>query len=249
MVFLTAIVVLAIVTAGILQAGGHKQEGVDVGPGEMGIRAVIIPGPPLAGDAVMPDGHADYPRGMTCAECHDVSFDGITSATMQFVNNFGALENDQIWERIVEFLPGRERFGIATVQDGIPIATTVDMVLDPDEKVLFVVSEKGTEKLMQLRKNPNISAVRYKGWTVADGGKKEWISVQIRGTAEIIESDDDRFMGFLEKYNLVRVTPERAVRRFDLIRVTPKEIYYFNTNLGANKKSVYQHWKRDGAGA
>ena len=108
MVFLTAIVVLAIVTAGILQAGGHKQEGVDVGPGEMGIRAVIIPGPPLAGDAVMPDGHADYPRGMTCAECHDVSFDGITSATMQFVNNFGALENDQIWQRIVEFLPGRD---------------------------------------------------------------------------------------------------------------------------------------------
>ena len=250
---LAGLVILALVSGGLLQAGMHKstgeKKGVDVGPGEMGISAVIIPGPPLAVDQVMPDGHADYPRGMTCAECHDVTFDGITSATMQFVNNFGALENDEIWARIVEFLPGRERFGIATVQDGVPIATTVDMVLDPEEKVWFVVSEKGTEKLMQLRQNPNISAVRYKGWTVADGGKKEWISVQIRGTAEIIESDDERFMAFLEKYNLVRVTPERAVRRFDLIRVTPQQIYYFNTNLGGNKKSVYQLWKRDDAGA
>jgi uncharacterized pyridoxamine 5'-phosphate oxidase family protein len=247
---LAALALLALISGGLLQAGGHKkpeQKGVNVGPGEMGISAVIIPGPPLTVDQVMPDGHAAYPRGMTCAECHDLTFDGITSATMQFVNNFDALENDEIWARIVEFLPGRERFGIATVQDGVPIATTVDMVLDPDEKVLFVVSEKGTEKLMQLRENPNISAVRYKGWTVADGGKKEWISVQIRGTAEIIDSDDERFMGFLEKYNLVRVTPERAVRRFDLIRVTPRQIYYFNTNLGADKKSVYQLWKRDGS--
>lgn len=245
---------LALWSGGLIQAGMHKDggkpaKGVDVGPGEMGISAMIIPGPPLTSDQVRPDGHFDYPRGMTCAECHDVAFDGITSATMQFVNNFGELDNDEIWSRIVEFLPGRERFAIATVQNEVPIATTVDMVLDPEEKVLFVVSEKGTEKLMHLRKNPNISAVRYKGWTVADGGKKEWISVQIRGTAEIIESDDPRFMAFLEKYNLVRVTPERAVRRFDLIRVTPKQIYYFNTNLGADKKSVYQLWQRDGTGA
>jgi len=243
---------LALLSGSLIQAGMHKDsgtkaKGMDVGPGEMGFSATIIPGPPLSGDQMRPDGHLDYPRGMTCAECHDVAFDGITSATMQFVNNFGELEQAEIWSRIVEFLPGRERFAIATVQDGMPIATTVDMVLDPEERVLFVVSEKGTEKLMQLRKNPNISAVRFKGWTVADGGKKEWISVQIRGTAEIIKSDDDRFMGFLEKYNLVRMTPERAVRRFDLIRVTPEQIYYFNTNLGASKKSVYQLWQRDGA--
>ncbi|UCG71411.1 MAG: pyridoxamine 5'-phosphate oxidase family protein [Chromatiales bacterium] len=249
---LAGLVIAALVSGGLLQAGMHKngageKKGMDVGPGEMGISATIIPGPPLTSDQVRPDGHFDYPRGMTCAECHDVSFDGMTSATMQFVNNFGALDNDEIWSRIVEFLPGRERFAIATVHDGVPIATTVDMVLDPQERVLFVVSEKGTEKLMQLRKNPNISAVRFKGWTVAEGGKKEWISVQIRGTAEIIESNDPRFMGFLEKYNLVRVTPERAVRRFDLIRVTPQQIYYFNTNLGADKKSVYQLWQRDAA--
>jgi uncharacterized pyridoxamine 5'-phosphate oxidase family protein len=248
----TLVTGLTLLSAGLLQAAmqknGKAAQGVDVGPGEMGISAVIIPGPPLTGDQVRAADHRDYPRGMTCAECHDVTFDGITSATMQFVNNFGKLEQEEIWSRIVDFLPGRERFAIATVKDGIPIATTVDMVLDPEERVLYVVSEKGTEKLTQLRANPNISAVRFQGWTVAEGGKKEWISVQIRGTAEIIESDDERFMDYLEKYNLVRLTPERAVRRFDLIRVTPQQIYYFNTNLGAAKKSVYQLWQRDGAG-
>ena len=62
--------------------------------------------------------------------------------------------------------------------------------------------------------------------------------------AEIIESDDPRFMQYLKKYNLVRVTPERAVRRFDLIRVTPQQIYYFDTELYNVKASVYQLWDR-----
>ncbi|MDJ0928904.1 MAG: pyridoxamine 5'-phosphate oxidase family protein [Gammaproteobacteria bacterium] len=243
--------IVALLMAGLIQAGKHKKEevqGVNVGAGEMGIEAVIFPGQPLTAEAVKSDSHRDYQRGMTCAECHDVEFDGMTSATQQFVNNFPALEQEQIWEKIVAFLPGRERFAVATVANDFPIATTVDMVLDPEERVLFVVSEVGTEKLLQLRNNANISAVRYKGWTVADGGKKEWRSVQIRGTAEVIESDDPRFMSYLKKYNLVRVTPERAVRRFDLIKVTPQQIYYFDTELYNVEASVYQRWDRATAG-
>ncbi|MBT8443661.1 MAG: pyridoxamine 5'-phosphate oxidase family protein, partial [Gammaproteobacteria bacterium] len=230
-----------------IEAGKHSEaesKGINVGAGEMGIEAVIFPGPPLRADQVMSGDHREYQRGMTCAECHDVSFDAVTSATRQFVNNFPALPQDEIWQKILAFLPGRERFAIATVANDVPIATTVDMVLDPEERVFFVVSEVGTEKLLQLRNNPAFSAVRYKGWTVADGGKKEWRSVQIRGTAEIIESDDPRFMQYLKKYNLVRVTPERAVRRFDLIRVTPQQIYYFDTELYNVEASVYQMWNR-----
>ena len=73
--------------------------------------------------------------------------------------------------------------------------------------------------------------------------------MQIRGTAEVIESDDPRFMNYLKKYNLVRVTPERAVRRFDLIKVTPQQIYYFDTELYNVEVSVYQRWDRAMAGS
>ena len=238
-----------LVAAGILQAGMHDQaknrEGIFVGGGERGIEAVVIPGPPIAAEAVMSSEHMSYARGMTCAECHNVTFDGTTSATEQFMANFPQLDQEALWEKIVTFLPGRERFAITTVSaDNEPLATTVDMVLDKDEKVLYVVSEKGTEKLLHLRENPAIGAVRFKGWTVADGGKQEWRSVQIRGTAEMLDSTDPMFMELLERYNLVRLTEARAVRRFDLVRVTPKQIYYFDTELSADNFSPYQVWNR-----
>lgn len=225
---------------------------VNVGPGEMGIDALIVDGPPITADQVMGPQHARYPRGMTCAECHQVKFEGVdvvTTASQQFQRNFRNLSQPEIWEKIVAFLPGRERFAIATVDGDAPTATTVDMVLDPQDRVFHVVSEVGTEKLLQLRRNPKISAVRFEGWTLAEGGAKQWTSVQIKGTAELITSEDPRFLPTLDKYNLVRVTKARAVRRFDIIRVTPQQIVYFDTTLGAAELSPYQFWFRDGAPA
>jgi len=220
-------------------------KGINVGAGEQGTVAVIFEGPPLKSDQVMSASHRSFPRSMTCAECHEVSFDFMTTASAQFVNNFTQLSQEEIWAKVVAFLPGRERFAIATALNNEPLATTVDMVLDKDEQVFYVVSEVGTEKLLQLRVNSAISAVRFAGWTVAEGGKQEWRSVQIKGTAEVVPASDPRFDKALDKYKLVRVTKERAHRRFDLIRVTPKQIYYFDTALPDGQKGVYQLWKRD----
>lgn len=224
---------------------GEERKEIKVSGGERGIEAVIIEGPALGSDQVMSDDHEPYARGMTCAECHDVSFDALTSSTRQFILNFAQLPQDAIWEKIVAFLPGRERFVLATVYNNEPTATTVDMVLDLEERIFFIVSERGTEKLLQVKENPMISAARYVGWTVAEGGKKEWRSVQIKGKAELITSTDPRFEIALDKYNLVRLSRERARRRFDLIKVTPLQIIYFDTTLSAEKYSVYQLWKAD----
>ncbi len=233
-------------TASAAEGGAESaSKGVNVGAGEQGFVAVIFDGPPLKSNQVKSANHREYSRGMTCAECHTVSFDLVTTASRQFVNNYPQLTNDEIWAKVAAFLPGRERFVIATALDNKPLATTVDMVLDKDEKVLYVVSEVGTEKLQQLRINPAISAARFLGWTVAEGGKQEWRSVQINGTAEVIPSSDPRFDKALDKYHLVRASKERAHRRFDLIRVTPEQIYYFDTNLPDDQKGVYQLWKRE----
>lgn len=218
--------------------------GRNVGAGEMGFVAVIIDGPPIRSDQVKSAGHRSYSRGMTCSECHSVTYDFMSTASAQFVANFPQLPQGEIWQKIVEFLPGRERFALASVRNNEPTATTVDMVLDKDERVFFVVSEVGTEKLLEIRENPKVSAVRFFGWTVAEGGAREWRSVQIKGTAEVIPASDPRFDKALDKYNLVRVTKERARRRFDLIRITPMQVYYFDTTLGETQKSVYQLWKR-----
>jgi len=112
-----------------------------------------------------------------------------------------------------------------------------------------VLCEKGTEKLMHIRKNPRVSAVRFKGWTLAEAErdrniKKEWISVQIKGTAEVIPSSDPQFSKLVEKYKPVRVTPKRATLRFDVVKITPDSAVYFNSNLSDEKLGVYQYWER-----
>jgi nitroimidazol reductase NimA-like FMN-containing flavoprotein (pyridoxamine 5'-phosphate oxidase superfamily) len=206
----------------------------------------IVMGPPITPEQVKSKAHPRYPRGWVCSECHDVSFgvDFVSTASRQWSSNSGTMGNEQIWERVVKFLPGRERFVMATVHEDAPTATTVDLVLDKDEKVFYAVSEKGTEKLLHLRRNPNFSAVRAEGWTVAGGGARQWVSVQLKGQAEVVESQDPRFLPILEKYSLVRLSKERAVRRFDIQRIVPQQIVYFDSTLESEGFAVYQYWTR-----
>lgn len=206
----------------------------------------VVPGPAITSTQVRGPDHPGFPSGWTCSECHSVAFDTdvISTASRQYWNNYRHLTNDQIWERVVKALPGRERFSMATVSGSRPTNTTIDFVLDKDEKVFYAVSEKGTEKLSHLKRNPNISAVRADGWTVAEGGARQWYSIQVDGTSEIITSKDARFMPILKKYELVRISEERAVRRFDIQRITPQSIVFFDTTLLAEGISPYQYWSR-----
>jgi uncharacterized pyridoxamine 5'-phosphate oxidase family protein len=231
-------------------AGGDKQyKKIDVGAGEMGIKATVIEGPPIKADQVLTEDHPEYARGMVCVECHEIAFDAITTSTKIFLTNYKQLPNNEVWKKIETFLPGRERFVLTTVYNNEPTATTVDMVLDRDEKCLYVLCEKGTEKLMHIQQNPRVCAVHFKGWTLAEAErdknlKKEWISVQIRGNAEVIPPSDPQFGKLVGKYKPVRVTPQRATLRFDVVRITPTSAVYFDTNLPDEKFGVYQHWER-----
>jgi nitroimidazol reductase NimA-like FMN-containing flavoprotein (pyridoxamine 5'-phosphate oxidase superfamily) len=225
----------------------HKK--IDVGAGEMGVKAVVIEGAPIKADQVLTKDHPEYSRGMVCVECHEVGFDAVTTSTKQFMLNYPQLTNDKVWEKIVAFLPGRERFVLTTVYNNEPTATTVDMVLDKEKKVLYVLCEKGTEKLMHIIQNPKVCAVSFKGWKLEEARKnkklkQEWMSVQIRGSAEIIKSTDPQFSTLVEKYKPVRLTAKRAALRFDLVRITPANIIYFDTNLAKEKAGVYQKWER-----
>lgn len=244
----TRIAIAALAAGALLSYAGFTQfiETAQAAQREIAQDGKLVMGPPITPETVKSPEHAKYPRGWTCAECHDVSFgiDMMSTASRQYMRNFGEMDQAEIWDRIVAFIPGRERFVMATEFEGRPTATTVDMVLDPEEKMLYVISEKGTEKLMHLQVNPRVSAVRNAGWTVAAGGARQWVSVQINGTVELIDASDERFLPTLEKYNLVRIDTERAVRRFDIQRIKPEDIFYFDTNLEQEGFSVYQQWIR-----
>ncbi len=237
------------VGSGEAPAGKPAPKAVSVGAGEMGVEAVVIEGGPIKADQVVTPDHPPYGRGMVCVECHQVTFDAVTSSTKQFMMNYPRLSNDEVWKKIEAFLPGRERFVLTTVFNNEPTATTVDMVLDREEKCLYVLCEKGTEKLMQIKQNPRICAVHYAGWTVAEaqqnkGAKQQWMSVQMRGNAQVIPPGDPQFERLVEKYKPVRVTPQRAALRFDVVRIRPTSAVYFDTNLSAEKFGIYQQWDR-----
>lgn len=238
------IVLLCTVWCGNAEDTGQQKK-VKAGTGEPAPDAVIVPGPPIRADQVLSTQHPPYARGMACVECHDVAFDAVTTSTRQFMLNFPQLKNADAWKKIVAFLPGRERFVLTTVYNNEPTATTVDMVLDQEQKVFYAVCEKGTEKLFHIKNNPRVAAAHYEGWTVAGGGKKEWKSVQVKGTAEVISSRDIRFAELLDKYHLVRVSAVRAPLRFDIVRLTPTRIMYFDTTLSEENLGVYQLWERE----
>lgn len=221
-----------------------QQKNVKTGAEAPAADDTIVPGPRIRADQVLSKNHPPYARGMACVECHQVAFDAITTSTKQFMLNFPQLKNEEVWKKIAAFLPGRERFVLTTVYNNEPTATTIDMVLDTEKKVLYAVCEKGTEKLFHITKNPRVAAVHYAGWTVAEGGKKEWKSVQVKGNAEVISSSDKRFAELLEKYHLVRVSSVRAPLRFDMIQLTPETIVYFDTTLSDKKAGIYQLWER-----
>lgn len=228
---------------------GKEYKKIEVGAGEMGIKATVVEGPPIKADQVLTEDHPAYDRGMVCVECHQVTFDAVTTSTKLFLMNYNQMSNNEVWQKIESFLPGRERFVLTTVYSNEPTATTVDMVLDKEEKCLYVLCEKGTEKLMHIKQNPRICAVHFKGWTLAGAArdrklKQEWMSVQIRGSAEVIPPGNPQFEKLLERYKPVRVTPERARLRFDIVRITPTSAIYFDTNLPDSRYGIYQHWER-----
>lgn len=199
---------------------------------------------PIDGSAKMSPTHPEYDLSMTCAECHPTTLDAISNATILFINNLKRLERDELWKRIEAFIPGRERFVLATSYHNKPTATTMDVVLDPVEKVTYTVCEKGTQKLEQIKENPAVSMVGYEGWTVAGGGKKQWKSIQIEGRAEVVLSSDPRFETYLDKYHLVRLSKERAKKRMDILRITIEKVIFFDSTLLKSGFSIYQMWER-----
>jgi nitroimidazol reductase NimA-like FMN-containing flavoprotein (pyridoxamine 5'-phosphate oxidase superfamily) len=197
--------------------------------------------------------HPPFAPQITCAECHETKFDAVSTATKQCMKNYKLLDKEAVWKYIVELLPGRERFVIATVYEKrtglfkreiIPTTTTIDFVLNPEEKAFYAVCEKGTEKLEQIKLNSVICASHYEGWTVAQKGKQVWKSVQVRGKVEIIEARDPRFNEALQKYQLVRTKPEQAQKRFHILKVNIDQAIYFDTDFIKEGISIYQLWEK-----
>ena len=88
--------------------------------------------------------------------------------------------------RVQRFLEGKEIVVLATVQaDGAPLAMAMWFLHDPS--VLTMISESGTQKVRNLRRDPRVSIV------AEAGGRGEKIrGVAVQGRAEFLADGPER---------------------------------------------------------
>jgi len=196
-------------------------------------------------------GHPDVEISMTCSECHDVEYDAKSTATRMWINNYKQMPKDMLWKKIVDFLPYRQRFVMATVgeENGkyYPTATTADFTLVPEEHIFICSNEKGTEKLAELKKNPLVSMVHYEGSIEGPTPPptRWWKSVQVFGKATMYDSDSKEFEGLGKKYVFYRVQSERAKKRMVMTKIDIERIIYFDSSLMKEGYSPYQLWENE----
>jgi len=210
----------------------------------------------IKADAKQPSSHPETEMSVTCSECHEVKYDAESTATKTWINNYAQMPKDELWKRISEFLPYRQRFVMATVgSKGIwpfnkkyyPTATTADFTLVPDERIIICSNEKGTEKMSELKKNPWVSMVHYEGAIEGPVAptNRYWKSVQVFGRASMYESDHPEFNTLAEKYHFYRIRNDRAYKRMVMTKVDIQRIIYFDSTLMKEGYSPYQLWVND----
>jgi nitroimidazol reductase NimA-like FMN-containing flavoprotein (pyridoxamine 5'-phosphate oxidase superfamily) len=145
-----------------------------------------------------PPHHGIYDEDMKCLDCH--KYDGVdayTSATMTVKKTKkGRAPRAEIEEAIRETLKGvgdfREIFILSTSFDDKPLSTVIEFVMDPKTFTFYAMSEKQTEKLFHIAKNPNVS-LGYVKQRESYNYFEEALGVQIVGKAQQIKGSDPEF--------------------------------------------------------
>ena len=130
----------------------------------MGVEATVIEGPPIKADQLLTKEHPDLCKGNGvcgmspgCLWCLDFRPPG----SLPWIIHNSPMRS--VWERIEAsiYQGGSVLFSPQFITMS-PLRTTVDMVLDRDEKVFYVMCEKGYRKAAcEIEQNPRICAVSF----------------------------------------------------------------------------------------
>jgi nitroimidazol reductase NimA-like FMN-containing flavoprotein (pyridoxamine 5'-phosphate oxidase superfamily) len=207
--------------------------------------------------------HPEVEEGLSCNDCHEITLDAKTTATqawmkgdyLKWTEGEGVMPRDKIWEQIVKNLGGKKAdqktFVLGTSLNNIPLTTTAEFTLDPEEKILYGFHENGTEKLLHIRANPKVSL----NWHLEFEGFTDFRCIQIRGRAELIDGTSKDF----EKI-LIEIIPYEVgakARKMDLkqfresvrgsmviCKITIDQATIANYDFTKDGYRIYQRWTR-----
>ncbi|MCX8042772.1 MAG: pyridoxamine 5'-phosphate oxidase family protein [Desulfobacterota bacterium] len=209
-----------------------------------------------------PPHHGVYDESMKCLDCH--SYDGVdayTSATMAMKKSVkGRMPQQEIAQAIAEALKGRgdyrEIYVLSTSFNNKPLATVVELVLDPKTFTFYAMSERQTEKLFHIASNPQVSAAYVKqreNYDYFTGA----LGVQIVGKATLLHDDDPEFVAAARIYlpTLPQPVPTgiqpppiddmiAMIKHTKIItKITPERIVILNRAFKAKGYHAVQVWE------
>jgi len=221
--------------------------------------------------AEVDSGHPEIEPGLSCNDCHEIKLDAQTTATQVYLfsdspghaEGEGVYPKERVWSEIEKAIGGLKHdsktFILGTSLNNVPLTTTCEWTLDPKTKKLYGFHEAGTEKLRHIEANPKVSMNYHKEFDSETF--KDFLCVQIRGTARLIDGSDpdfERIMIELLPYEFgarvpVDATPEQREARLKMFRqgvkkdfiiseITPAQITIANQQFRAEGMRVYQRW-------
>jgi len=209
------------------------------------------------------DSHPEVEEGITCNDCHEIKLDGATGATQAWLTGDylrwspgeGILPENKLWEEIVKQL-GKKKdkmktFILATCLNNTPLSTTAEWALDPEEKVLYGLHEKGTQKLLHISKNPRVSL----NWHKEFESFSDYCCIQVIGRAELIEGTDPGYdkilidaVDYEEGAKRKKMTPKQfrdSIKAYMVIsKITIDQITKADFSFTRDGNRIYQRWVR-----
>jgi len=211
-----------------------------------------------------PKRHMLVDEKIKCIKCHPVKvkdIDGYTAATMTLTQSkLGVMPRKDLEKRIVEVLgsdkKGREVYVLSTSYKNKPLATVIELVVDPETLTFYAMSEKQTEKLFQIYENSQVSFAYVKP---AENYFREVLGVQVVGEAKLLTGKDPEFEKGLEVYlpSLLPFLPippndpaklnalkEKIKKSKIMTKITPERIVLKDITLRAKGLRLTQIWEK-----
>ena len=214
-------------------------------------------------DAELMDTHPEVEEGLSCNDCHEIKLDAKTTATQVWLEgdylawsaNEGIMPKDKIWEHVVKILGGKKAdqktFVLGTSLNNTPLTTTAEFTLDPEERILYGFHEKGTAKLLHIKKNPKVSL----NWHLEFESFTDFLCVQVLGRAELIEGTSDEFekimidiipyeMGAKARKMELEQFRESVKGSMVIAKITVDQVTIANYAFRNDGYRIYQRWSR-----
>lgn len=253
---------IAMIAAGLLALGGYGVQSAAAKEKKQAPAAEQKKAASIDAAANLSENHPAFEEGTSCNDCHEIKLDAKTTATQAWLygdylswkKDEGVMPKDKLWEHVVKVIGGKKTkktYILATVLNNRPYAITIEYAFDPEKKVLYAFSEKGTSKLNHIKANPYVAL----GWH--EEFKNDFtklLCVSLNGRAELFDGSTREFDEGLSVYpyeygaNMRKIPLDKfqAIMQQGMImsRITLDEVTVTDTSLKDEGYRTRQRWMR-----